>query len=656
MKTDSLLKAISKSAAVLFKERSFTRAVDITLRNLGKATGVSRVYLFRNYNDKRGNLCASQSHEWAAPGISSQLHNPDMQGLRASRFWDIKEHLQKKPFFANVKDLSRSLRKLLEPQHIRSLLLVPVYTGGEWYGFMGFDECTVERNWTKQEIMALQVAANILGGSIENRRREENYRSILEDAVDSLHVGIVIVDSDFKVVWINRAMERFFGLKSRTLMGRDMRSVIREVFSKVLENTAEFRRKVSGSYRDQTYLNNVRCEVSRVGHRKRRVLHYTSAPITQGELSGGRIEQYVDNTAIVQALNALRGSERRYRELVDNMHAGLAYVDERGVIRYVNDSCCSILGYNKRDMIGKEIYDFVAPADARLLKKQFKQRSRGVSTRCGFDALSRSKWVVPVEISATPVFDDAGNFRGNYLVLTDIAEKQKAERLREALLRDASHELKAPTANISMGLNLIKDNWGVPESEDALLGVRMIEHEVERIQRNIDALIDLSAFEAGCVAFFRRKFDLTELLKKVIADMQPRAGEKGLSLRLSAGRGRNWFRGDRDKIYHVFSSLLDNSIKFSSSGTVSVSLRRGKEAVVVCVADQGRGIEPDYLGDMFERHYQRYSSDAGTGIGLTLCRKIVELHGGTIHAESEGGGMGMRVTVKLPLRYTGVPG
>ena len=105
---------------------------------------------------------------------------------------------------------------------------------------------------------------------------------------------------------------------------------------------------------------------------------------------------------------------------------------------------------------------------------------------------------------------------------------------------------------------------------------------------------------------------------------------------------------DWEKIFILFRNIIENAIKFSKAGTICVSARRRGKDILVAVKDAGRGIEPVYLEKIFERYFQRYPREPGAGLGLPLCRKIVELNGGRIWAASEGTGKGMTVYVALP--------
>jgi len=357
---------------------------------------------------------------------------------------------------------------------------------------------------------------------------------------------------------------------------------------------------------------------------------------------GGAIERH-------RMEQRLRIAEKKYRDLVERMSEGLSYCDERNIITYANRGLCRMLGYTPREVTGRSIESFLDEKGKETLRSQVRRRREGESSRYELSLRSRSGEMVSALVSAVPVFDENGSFRGGYAVFTNISERKRLEVLKDDMLTEASHELKTPTAKIKMGLDLLKAHRREPMDDEERLGMRMIEKEVARLQRNADSLTDLTAFDSGLMKLKREKINLGDFLNGVVAEHFVSAREKGLSLVCSPGGGKLIFSGHLEKICHLFRALLENAIKFSTAGTIAVSAKIGKGEIAVSVSDEGMGIEPAYLEKIFERHYQRHPHEPGMGLGLTLCRKIVELHRGRIWAESKGPGKGMTIRISLPV-------
>lgn len=195
---DAILAAVS-FAAQAFLERSLSReTMEPVLAALGKAAQVSRVYVFENSTASDGQLVTTQTSEWVAPGVSAQLGNPLLQRLpyRDGGVARWEETLSRgQPIVGHVRDFPASERAVLEPQDILSIAVVPIYVDGSWWGFIGFDDCTDDREWSAAEVLALRSAAGVLGVALARSRdllalqeAEARYRELFETCPISLWV------------------------------------------------------------------------------------------------------------------------------------------------------------------------------------------------------------------------------------------------------------------------------------------------------------------------------------------------------------------------------------------------------------------------------------------------------------------------------------
>lgn len=171
---DAILEAVAFAGQRFLTASCWEEAIGEVLARLGEATGVSRVYIFES-GAEDGEIVVFQRHEWAAPGIVPQIDSPDLQCVPVdavgARPW-IDALRENQPVHALVRDIPEPLRSMLAEQDIRSLALVPLFAESEWWGFIGFDECLVEREWTQPELDGLKVAAAALGAAIVRERTE----------------------------------------------------------------------------------------------------------------------------------------------------------------------------------------------------------------------------------------------------------------------------------------------------------------------------------------------------------------------------------------------------------------------------------------------------------------------------------------------------
>ncbi len=177
-------------AGLLLETTDWRQSIGRVLARLGEGTDVSRVYIFENHLDADGNPVASQRFEWSAPGVEPQLANPVHQNQSYAAMgmerW-LADLGQGRHFQAHIHEYEDSARQILAAEDIRSLLQVPIFVGGEWWGLFGFDECRVEREWSGGEVSALTAVAGIIGQTIQRSREAQalaktarRYRSLFE--------------------------------------------------------------------------------------------------------------------------------------------------------------------------------------------------------------------------------------------------------------------------------------------------------------------------------------------------------------------------------------------------------------------------------------------------------------------------------------------
>jgi len=265
---------------------------------------------------------------------------------------------------------------------------------------------------------------------------------------------------------------------------------------------------------------------------------------------------------------------------------------------------------------------------------------------------------------------------GQRLVLEtnrDITERKRAERERERLLesenaarREAehanrakdeflallSHELRTPLTPMLGWIRILRRRQVGPEDYDSAL--EKIERSVESEIKLVSDLLDVSRIITGKMTLNLRTLDFSGLVKLAVEMARSSAEEKGIDLVVETGKNEALVSGDPDRLQQVVLNLLSNAIKFTPPcGRVEARLERAGAHLELIVKDTGQGISPEFLPQVFERFRQADSSVArahgGLGLGLSITRRFVELHNGSIHAESEGEGRGSTFTIKLPL-------
>jgi signal transduction histidine kinase len=227
------------------------------------------------------------------------------------------------------------------------------------------------------------------------------------------------------------------------------------------------------------------------------------------------------------------------------------------------------------------------------------------------------------------------------------------DELKSDFVVMASHELRSPLSSMKMGVSTVVREMVGPLNEDQKLMLTIAERNIDRLAKLTTDLLDLTKIEAGQLDLLTEEEDLAEIAREVVAADNPQAEEQGVRLEIVSPDGGVVARCDRDRIYQVMQNFIDNALRFTEEGAVTVSLKRSHDQVEVSVTDTGTGIEDGALNTIFEKwsmaHANTRSEKRGAGLGLAICKGIVEAHGGSIAVESEQG-KGTTFSFLVPVR------
>jgi len=380
---------------------------------------------------------------------------------------------------------------------------------------------------------------------------------------------------------------------------------------------------------------------------------------------GGRVDGCVlvfrDITERKRVESALRGAEARVRDALMQMGTPALLYAEDGEMLLVNQAFLEHTGYTPAqvktvDEWTRRAYGERQPIVMATIRSLF-----GIETRV--DSGERELRVASGETRTWHFFTGpAGRHAdGRRLLITtavDVTERKRdADSLRLAARRKyefvamLAHELRNPLAPISNAIAIMKV---APTGSDAFRDARaMVERQLAHLVHLIDDLLDASRITLGKLTLQRERVDATTILREAAEAAWPLAERMGQVLSLDLPAETVWLDGDPLRLAQVFGNLLVNAVKFTPpGGAIRLSARVEGEMLVATVSDDGMGIAPEQLGSIFELFVQLDRSiernQAGLGIGLTLVRRLLELHGGSVVAESAGLGQGSRFVVHLP--------
>jgi signal transduction histidine kinase/CheY-like chemotaxis protein len=232
------------------------------------------------------------------------------------------------------------------------------------------------------------------------------------------------------------------------------------------------------------------------------------------------------------------------------------------------------------------------------------------------------------------------------------AEAESANRMKDGFLATVSHELRTPLNAILGWSHILR--WGQPDEPTMARGVEVIERNAQSQARLIEDILDASRVISGSLRLTRGPVDLAAVINAAIDSVRPGAEAKGIQLGVILDPSARPVTGDASRLQQVVWNLLANAVKFTASGgRVEVQLEREDGRARITVTDTGEGVSAEFLPFIFDRFRQADSTitrrHGGLGLGLTIVRQLVELHGGSVQAESAGEGYGASFTVRLPL-------
>ena len=497
---------------------------------------------------------------------------------------------------------------------------------------------------------------NLLVDISDRKRAEEDLRDSEQRFIQFMHnlPGLAwIKDRQGRYVYANEAAEQAFGTGLSDLLGR----TDQEIFTPA--TAAEFAandRRVLDSERGIETLETLEHGDGAVHHS---IVSKFPIPGRDGntELIGGVA---IDVTELKQTEAALRRSEAWFRTLAEASPALIWRLDPAGEFTYVNPPYLEYFGRHEDEVLDRGWFPLLHPDDAGAYMASVDAAQR---ERRRLQAAVRVRhrhgdwrWI---ESYALPLFSDGGEYLGHIGTSLDITErKQFEEALSEAdsrkdeFLAMLAHELRGPLAPIRNSIEIMR-RTAAPETESV---VKTLDRQVSHLVRLVDDLLDVGRISRGRIELRRERLDIRSVVQHAVEAVRPLCDDLDQSLTVDLPTDPAFVDGDPARLAQVLGNLLSNASKFTPAGgrlSIAVDPQSSTPAhVVIRVCDTGIGIAPEQIARIFDLFMQIDTSlervGGGLGIGLTLVRTLVGMHGGTVEVRSEGVGRGSEFFVRLP--------
>jgi PAS domain S-box-containing protein len=506
---------------------------------------------------------------------------------------------------------------------------------------------------------------------LEQRTREvAQALAIMRATLESTADAIVVTDPKFNVTEFN---EKFIDMWKipRELLKRGIQCEVGELTKHNFDDPQQFiaqTEEIIASGRESFDL--LELKDGRILERYSKVL------LIEGK-GVGRVWSYRDVTEHrVAAITA-----GRLAAIVTSSDDAIIGKNLNSIITSWNNGAERIFGYTADEMIGTSIMRLI-PSDRRQEEQEILSRIRRGERFDHFETVRVAKdgRQLNVSITVSPIKDPSGRVIGASKIARDITERKKAEEQAEAANRERarllgnerearsqaerasglkdeflatlSHELRTPLNAVLGWANILR--LGKLPEEECAHGLEIIERNARVQAQIIEDLLDMSRIISGKTRLEMQRIELSTVLSQSVETLRATAEAKGVHLLCDIGPFDGAISGDPNRLQQVFWNLIHNAIKFTpKGGEIHVALKRVESRAIVDIIDTGEGIAPEFLPYIFNRFQQGDASatrrHGGLGLGLSIVKQLVELHGGAVSATSRGTSQGSTFTVNLPL-------
>jgi len=529
-----------------------------------------------------------------------------------------------------------------------------------------------KRVWLSRKVPYRDAQGRVIGllgisRDITERKRAEAERDTLAQqrqlALDAAHMGWWRYDPISNLTWYDKRFTEIFGVHGREMTRDDIYHLI---YPSDLPRVSAAVDAALDPAQAQPYA--VEYRINRPDGELRWVESH-GLPIFQGEGSARRATGFVgtvtDITDRKKTEQALLDSKQLLQSTMDHLPSVIAYKDREGRFLNVNKALEKVLGMPQALIRGKTTYDLMPREAADRL------RQRDIGVMASRQAFQHER-TIPLPSgtrhyldTSFPLIDGEGEVYGTGHISHDITSAKRAEaavnavneQLREAhrhkdeFLATLAHELRNPLAPILTSVELIR--LRNPADDAVRRASAIIQRQTIHLTRLVDDLLDVSRITMGTIQLRLETLDLGEVVHGAVEAVRSPLDAAKLTLDLQTSQPPPTVRGDPTRLAQCITNLLANAIKFTRApGRISLRVAQDGPMAVVEVTDTGTGIAAANLERIFEMFVQEHPSgwqgNTGLGIGLALTRKLVALHGGTVHAASGGQDQGSTFRIELP--------
>ena len=651
---------ISYSLLAFLQCDDVAQVVNKTLGDLLHQFLGDRIYIFEINRKEQRQDC---TYEVTAEGISKEQEFLSNIPWDPSTWWNHQIAERRAIILNTLDDMpeeAAEYRQTLEMQDIKSLMVVPLISKEEVWGYMGIDMVRTQRSWSNVDYQCFSSLANIISICIELRKSElqakedrlalDNSEKILRNIYKNLPAGVELYDKDGYLVDINDKELEIFGLSDKN-----------EALGVNLFDNPNIPSEVKERLRAKEDVNfSINYDFSKINQyvdSRRNGIINLNTKVTALYDSQNRFINYlfinIDTTETTNAYTKIQEFENLFLLIGDYAKVGFAHFNVLTRDGYAQDTWYRNLGEKEGipmpQVIG--VYAHVVPEDQAVLKNFVGEvktgkatslrkevrvcRENGKYTWTSINVMVRDYRPQDVIIEMLCINYDITPLKETEQKLIIARDKaEELDRLKSAFLANMSHEIRTPLNAIVGFSSLLAETDSRNERQEY---IKIVQENNELLLQLISDILDLSKIEAGTFNFVYTNVDVNETCAEIIKSMSMKVS-KGVELIFEEPFPECYIYTDKNRFTQVISNFINNALKFTQQGCITLGYEQvSHQKIKFYVRDTGMGIPEEKQKSIFERFVKLNTFVQGTGLGLSICKSIVSQMGGEIGVDSTEG-------------------
>lgn len=657
-----LLNSISTANSVLLSEGNIDKAINEVIAALGTATLVDRVYVFTN--KKVGSeLRLYYTHEWCREGIEPQFGNPELSDISYDFFPYMYETLsQDKYMYGLVEESTNQMfREIMESQGILTYLFTPIFCEGDYWGWIGYDNCTTKDQWEPEVVQALYTVARNIGIRLSREKASAEQNKLLERfelTIKASQQGMWEWDIVNNKLNYSAAFMKMIGYEhfefEHTYDNWKIR-VHPEDIEKVEKTLNEYFDSVLETYQNEF----------RLKHKAGNYVWINGFGIAKRDENGKPIYMvgtHVDVTALKKQQEILEEQKNEFDKLINNLGEAVFRLNSYNQITFMNQYWNEISGYAIDDCIMQPITGFFEESETPLILEQIDTLKNNESGKSTVEAKLKQKnngwrWV---ELSLRE--NKAASVKDYFIAgsMIDIHDKKIAlekekelAELKAGFVSLTSHQFRTPLTVIFSNIEVIEmaaKKLNIELSDRIKDSAGMIKDQIERMTQLMDNILLVGRYDAQQLAYNLHPINLSKFVQSIIKTYFQNETD-GRTVVLKEEASDREVAADELLFMHVITNIISNAFKYSKgcpNPEVTISYEANKANIRI--RDFGIGIPENEIEKVFHSFYRASNTVTyqGSGLGLSVAKQFMELHNGKILLNSKLG-EGTEVQLVLPL-------